>query len=87
MRTVVLCLNFPECGARLSRVTDERNTALPGNRSDWERRARERVDDGRLRLRGGAALGMVMFGSGRLTLKKHSRHDKLAARNRGERGR
>ena len=34
-----------------------------------EREARERVEDGRLRLRGGAAPDIVVFGGGRLTLK------------------
>jgi hypothetical protein len=78
---------FPGRGARLSQVTDERDTAPAGNRNDWERVVSERVDGGRLRLRGGAALGMVMFGSGRLALKKTLATWQLAARNRGERGR
>jgi hypothetical protein len=86
MRTAVLCLNFSAWRSRFARSGQEEG-ALADNRGRLEREARERVEDGRLRLRGGAALGMVMFGSGRLTLKKHSRHDKLAARNRGERGR
>jgi len=60
------------CGLR---APDRRNKSLedgtwwgpqPTTGDDWKRVARERVEDDRLRLRGGAALDIVMSGSGRL---------------------
>jgi hypothetical protein len=37
--------------------------------NDWERAARERFEDDRLGLRGGAAPDISMFGCGRLALE------------------
>ena len=60
---------FLRRGAHASRARTKGDKAALGNRSDWERVARERVEDSRLRLRGGGGAGHMMFGSGRLTLK------------------
>jgi len=45
------------------------DSATADNRYDWKRVARERVEDDRLRLRGGGSAGRSSSGSGRLTLK------------------
>ena len=60
---------FLRRGVRASRARTKGDKATFGDRSSWERVARERVEDDRLRLRGGSSAGHVMFGSGRLTLK------------------
>ena len=68
---------FLERGARGSRAPDKRNKSLEewhseataDDRYDWKRVARERVEDDRLRLRGGGSVGRSSSGSGRLTLK------------------
>ena len=64
-------------GARGSCAPDRRNKSLEewhseataDNGYDWKRVARERVEDDRLKLRGGGSAGRSSSGSGRLTLK------------------
>jgi len=48
---------------RALRIRNNKDAEPVGGQNDWERVARERVEDGRLKIRGGAALGISMFGS------------------------
>jgi hypothetical protein len=54
-----------------SRATDKGDAAPADERSDWECGAREGVEDERLRDAAAAALGIMMFGSGRPAFEKH----------------
>ena len=59
---------FLRCGARFAGYELERY-GISRQPQRLERGALERVEDGRLRLRGGGSAGHSVSGSGRLTLK------------------